>query len=195
MPWRLGHTYSRCYPRVWRPSPPFTTLGQQRHGDWDPLVVAATLHIWRHSPPFVTLGGIMPWWLGPTYHDLKPVVDLDFILKIIVVLPEIHFIYFYMYWHFHARTKCLGSASDKNLKSLLLLYILLVTTLGAFGFSNTYCMSTVVDLRHGRVNDKGVSQLKITLMGFLLFYFIYFLFIYLFLFFIIFFFLFFLHCC
>lgn len=84
MLWQLGPTYSCCYPHVWRPSPPFTTLGQQCHGDWDPLVVAATLHIWRPSPPFVTLGCIMPWWMGPTY-DLKPVVDLDFILRIIVV--------------------------------------------------------------------------------------------------------------
>jgi len=90
MPWRLRPTYSRCYPHVWRPYPPFTTLGQHCHGDWDPLVVAATLHIWRPSPPFITLGCVMPLWLGPTYHDLKPVVDLDFILKIIVVLPEIY---------------------------------------------------------------------------------------------------------
>lgn len=120
MPWRLGPIYIRYYPHVWRPSPPFTTLGQQCHGDWDPLVVAATLHIWRPSPPFVTLGCIMLWWLGPTYQDLKLVVDLDFIWKVIVVLPEIHCIYFYICWHIHARTECLGSGSDKNLKSLLL---------------------------------------------------------------------------
>lgn len=74
-----------------------------------------------------------------------------------------------LYIHFHARTECLGSASDKNLKSLLLLYILLVATLGVFGFSNTYCMSTVFDLRCDRVNDNGISQLKITLMGFFFF--------------------------
>jgi hypothetical protein len=105
VPWWVGPTCGCCYPAYLEPS------------------------------PFVTLGCIMPWWLGPTYHDFKPVVDLDFILKIIVVLPEIHCVCLYIYWHFHARTECLGSASDKNLKSLLLLYILLVTTLGAFGFS------------------------------------------------------------
>lgn len=106
----------------------------------------------------------VPWWLGPTcgccYSTYLEAFSSIYNLRMrhAVVIGahlswfetcswfrfyiedyscaawDLVYIFLCIYWYFHARTECLGSASDRNIKSLLLLYILLVTTLGALVF-------------------------------------------------------------